>query len=334
MQEGVESDPIEERVPRTDGDNPRQLRYAGTFENIFGNFGGWKMADRVWYFAVGGNRQGPISEDDLHARIASGEIKADTLVWNSGMADWARAGTVPGLIGPGAPAMPPGAPALPRTAIAEADGGQQGQPLSTSVGTWGLFGRSVLVIIGSLLVIPTPWVMTMFYRWFIPQIVLPNGRRVTFGGEAGDIWHIFMLQALLGYAGFVHKGLPFLLIPLNVLFNFMVVRWILGKLRWDGQAEPLRFTGSYWGLLGWIALLWVSIISLIGWAWVVTAMTRWMCRNIEGSREQLSFVASGFGVLGHFALFTLTCVFVIPIPWMLAWLTRWMVSQFHLSQRA
>ena len=65
------------------------------------------MADRVWYFAVGGNRQGPISEDDLHARIARGEIRPDTLVWNSSMADWAKAGTVPGLMGPAAAAMPP-----------------------------------------------------------------------------------------------------------------------------------------------------------------------------------------------------------------------------------
>jgi hypothetical protein len=289
------------------------------------------MADQVWYFAVGGNRQGPISEDDLYAKIASGEIKADTLVWNSGMTDWARTGTVPGLMGASAPAMPPGASALPSTSY---PGGEEGQALSTSVGTWGLFGRALLVIIGSLLVIPTPWVMTIFYRWFIPQIELPNRRRVTFAGEAGDIWYIFMLSALLGYAGFIHQGLPLLLIPLNALFNIMLMRWLFSKLRWEGQAEPLQFVGSYWGLLGWLALLWVSLLSIVGWAWVTTAMTRWTCRNIEGSREQMSFVASGWGVLWRFIVFTIACGFIIPIPWMLAWLTRWMISQFHLRARA
>lgn len=286
------------------------------------------MTDRLWYFAVGGNRQGPISDEQLHGKISSGEIRADTLVWHSGLSDWTKAGDIPGLIGPGAPPVPRSTPP------AVVDGGQEGMPLATTVGTWGLFGRVVLVVIGSLLVIPTPWVMTSFYRWFVPQLELPNGKRVTFAGNAGDIWYIFMLAALLGYAGLIHQGLPFLLIPLNALFNFMIVRWLIGNLRWDGQSEPLRFVGSYWGLLGWLALLWVSVLSIIGWAWVTTAMTRWMCRNIEGSGEQLSFVASGWGVLWRFVVFTIACIFIIPIPWMLAWLTRWMISQLHLSPRA
>jgi hypothetical protein len=294
------------------------------------------MTDRVWYFAVGGNRQGPISEDQLHAKVASGEIRADTLVWNSGMADWGKAGDVPGLIGAGAPPLPPGASALPRRGSVGvvADGGQEGQPLSTTVGTWGLFGRVILVVIGSLLVIPAPWVMTMFYRWFIQHIDLPNGKRVRFEGAApGEIWYIFMLAALFGYAGVVHQGLPILLIPLSAFFNLLIIRWVIDKLRWDGQHEPLRFTGSYLGLLGWLALLWVSFFTIIGWAWVTTAMTRWLCRNIEGSNEQLSFVASGWGMLWRFVVFVIACIFIIPIPWMLGWLTRWLISQYHLSLR-
>lgn len=295
------------------------------------------MTDRVWYFAVGGSRQGPISEDQLHAKVASGEVRADTLVWNSGMADWGKAGDVPGLIGAGAPPLPPGAPALPRTLPAGvvADGGQEGQPLSTTVGTWGLFGRGIVVAIGSLLVIPAPWVMIWFYRWFIPQIELPNGKRVTFDGTApGEIWYIFMLSGLLAYAGTIHQALPILLIPLNAFFNLLIIRWVLSKLRWDGQHEPLRFTGSYIGLLGWLALLWVSVFTIIGWAWATTAMTRWLCRNVEGSSEQLSFVASGWGFLWRMIVFVVACIFIIPIPWMVAWLVRWLISQYHLSQRA
>jgi len=296
------------------------------------------MTDRVWYFAVGGNRQGPISEDQLRANVASGEIRADTLVWNSGMADWGKASDVPGLIGAGAPPLPPGAPALPRTVPAGvpgavADGGQEGQPFSTTVGTWGLFGRSIVVIIGSLLVIPAPWVMTWFYRWFIPHIEVPNGKRVTFEGAPLDIWYIIMGSALLGYAGVVHQGLPFLLLPLTAFFNLLTIRWVISKLRWDGQHEPLRFAGSYLGLLGWFAFLMISFISIIGWAWVTTAMARWLCRNVEGSNEQLSFVASGWGVLWRTVLFVLGCCVIIPIPWLLRWLTRWFVSQTCLSNR-
>jgi hypothetical protein len=246
------------------------------------------------------------------------------------MTDWTKAGAVPGLMGAGAPPMPPGAPALPASMTG---GGTGGTALIPHFGTWPLFGYSVLVIIGSFLVIPAPWVMTMFYRRFIPEIELPNGRRVTFAGEPLDIWYIFMLGALLGYAGFIHQALPLVLLPLNALFNLMIVRWVMAKLRWDGQGEPLRFVGSYWGLLGWFAFLWVSLLSIIGWAWVATAMGRWMCRNIEGAREELTFVASGWGLLWRFFVFAIACGFIIPIPWMIAWFTRWMVSQYHLGPR-
>jgi len=291
------------------------------------------MADRVWYFASGGNRVGPVSEDDLHARIASGEIKADTLVWNSGMADWAKAGAIPGLMGPSAPPMPPGASALPPT-VAEADGGQEGLPLSTTVGTWGLFGRILLVIIGTVLVIPAPWVMTSFYRWFIPQIDLPNDRRVTFAGEAGEIWYIFMLRALTSYGGAIHQAVPLVLLFFIAFLDLTIIRWVAGKLRWEGQSEQLRFAGGYGGVLACFLAFAFSLITIIGWAWVATAATRWICRNIEGSGAQLSFVASGWGLLWRTIVFSLACAFVIPIPWMIAWYTRWMVSQFHLSARA
>ena len=179
-----------------------------------------------------------------------------------------------------------------------------------------------------------PWVMVWFYRWFVPQIQLPNGKQVRFEGTApGEIWYILMLAALLGYAGAVHQALPILLIPLNAFFTLLTIRLVTSKLRWDGQHEPLRFTGSYLGLLGWLAFLVVSFISIIGWAWVTTAMARWLCRNVEGSSEQLSFVASGWGILWRFFVFSIACLFIIPIPWMVAWLVRWLISQYHLSPR-
>src|SRR5262249_1665002 len=152
-------------------DKRTQLRYRGTRASAFSLGENKIMTDRVWYFAVGGNRQGPISDDQMRAGIAGGQIRADTLVWHSGLSDWTKAGDIPGLIGPGAPPSP-----VPRAAPPElVDGGQEGMPLATTVGTWGLFGRVILIVIGTFLIVPAPWVMTWFYRWFIPQIDLPNG---------------------------------------------------------------------------------------------------------------------------------------------------------------
>src|SRR5688572_11074286 len=63
-----------------------------------------------WYYAAGGQQQGPVDDAQLDALFSSGQINADTLIWREGMANWlpfrqARSGS-PAL---GAPPIQPGA---------------------------------------------------------------------------------------------------------------------------------------------------------------------------------------------------------------------------------
>lgn len=58
-----------------------------------------------WYFVENGQQKGPVTQDQLDELSRQGAIKADTLVWTDGMANWlpysqARPGT-------GAAPMPP-----------------------------------------------------------------------------------------------------------------------------------------------------------------------------------------------------------------------------------
>lgn len=41
-----------------------------------------------WYYAKGGSQQGPVSSEDLQAKISSGELAASDLIWRDGMKDW------------------------------------------------------------------------------------------------------------------------------------------------------------------------------------------------------------------------------------------------------
>ncbi len=50
-----------------------------------------------WYLAIGGQKVGPLSEDDTVRRIRGGEIDAGTLVFTAGMTNWTPLGAVPGL---------------------------------------------------------------------------------------------------------------------------------------------------------------------------------------------------------------------------------------------
>ena len=62
-----------------------------------------------WYYVKDGERIGPIGRGQLDARVAAGEVNAETLVWTVGMGAWMRAGAVTELGLPPAPLRPPSA---------------------------------------------------------------------------------------------------------------------------------------------------------------------------------------------------------------------------------
>ena len=47
------------------------------------------MSDRVWYVAVGGQQQGPLSREELLAGVSAGRYGRDAYVFTQGMANWA-----------------------------------------------------------------------------------------------------------------------------------------------------------------------------------------------------------------------------------------------------
>ncbi|PTY08248.1 RDD family protein [Opitutaceae bacterium EW11] len=47
-----------------------------------------------WYYAINGQRQGPVTEAEFEQLLRDGVIRPDTLVWRQGMANWQRHGDV------------------------------------------------------------------------------------------------------------------------------------------------------------------------------------------------------------------------------------------------
>ena len=43
-----------------------------------------------YYYAVGGERQGPVSEEELKTLIQTKAVNAETLIWHAGLKDWKR----------------------------------------------------------------------------------------------------------------------------------------------------------------------------------------------------------------------------------------------------
>ena len=66
-----------------------------------------------FFVAVNGQQAGPFGMDVLAAQVQQGQLTRDTLVWQTGMAQWARAadvGTLAALFGATPPPLPPQAP--------------------------------------------------------------------------------------------------------------------------------------------------------------------------------------------------------------------------------
>jgi hypothetical protein len=245
------------------------------------------------------------------------------------MAGWQKAGDVPGLMSSAA-----GPPMMPRSgspAVAAGDGGF-GSPLSADLPMWSLLGRGLLYVIGVFLIIPAPWVATAFYRWFVSRIQVPGRGNLYFTGQVGDIWWVFVLMGLANYIGVYDNRFQLIGNVAEAVLSWLVLRWVLGNLATSGQKLPTSFDGNIWAFIGWNILLAISFITIIGWAWVSTAWTRWICRNITGTRREVVFNASGLDVLWRTLVMAIGCVFVIPIPWVIRWYAQWYVSQFALAQ--
>ena len=65
------------------------------------------MANGEWYYARGGQQQGPVEAHVVQEMIRSGQLHPSDLVWQQGMPNWLAAGQVPQLFPDQNAAVPP-----------------------------------------------------------------------------------------------------------------------------------------------------------------------------------------------------------------------------------
>jgi hypothetical protein len=261
--------------------------------------------------------------------MGRGAITADTLVWTEGMANWQRAGDIPGLFsGTGSSPV-----ILPAEAHA-AHGGYGGGPMSIELGIWELTWRSVVLWIGLIFFPLTPWVVAMYSRWMVSRVHVPQRPNLAFTGRAVTLLWYFAALVLLAIVATISSDLVnVVLIFAQPLLYWLLVKWFVANLSSDGQPLALSFSGSYWVYLGWNVLMVLSAFTIIGWAWVYVAQMRWICRHVQGTRREIVFHASGLEFLWRSLVTLFACLFIIPIPWVLRWFIGWQVSQLVLVER-
>jgi hypothetical protein len=289
------------------------------------------MADRSWFFASQGQQQGPYPAAQLRDLIAKGIVTAATLVWSEGMADWQKAGDIPGLFsGYSGPPAVPGAQRSPTSA----DGNYGDGSLSVDFGIWDFVWRSLVLIIGFLFIVPAPWVTLMYCQWLVSCVRVPQRPNLTFTGRAVDLMWFYAYVLVVIVAAFAKSQILSMVINIGQLaLYWLLIKWFMANLSSNGQPLGLSFSGSFWGFLGYSLLAVLAIFTIIGWAWVYVAQLRWMCRHIDGTRREVVFNGTGLEFLWRAIVTAIACAFIIPIPWMYRWLTRWLASQTALVER-
>jgi hypothetical protein len=291
------------------------------------------MSAGFWFLDREHKQCGPVGEEEFVRLIRAGTIGRDTQMWTTGMSEWRMAGQVDrfaplfGASGPPAVPLEGRAPSAPPN-----------HALSASLPVWGLFGRALLLMLGFLLIIPSPWTGTWFYKWLCERVTLPDGRPLKFAGQPGDIWWLFVAWSVAiwigqfpyGAADQFHYG-ELVTLPLSWILGVLLLKWICAKLGTEDAGLRLSFEGGYLPYIGWNLLLMISVITIIGWAWVAKYMMQWICRNVRGTVE-FEFTATGLSILWRTVVFVLLSILLIPIPWLMRWYARWMISQLSVAK--
>lgn len=286
------------------------------------------MSNRYWFYADRGQQQGPFPEAQFRDFIARGMVRADTLVWTEGMAAWQSAGEIPGFFSPaGRPRSMPGR--MP--AAANGDGGA----LSIDFEILDFVVRFLVFVVGAIFIVPLPWVLVSNLKWLTARTRVPGRPDLGFTGEPMTIlWYylgavaVIIILHIIG--GRITSILSFLI---EVGLGWAGLRWFFANLSSRDQPLGLSFSGPYWTYLGWNVLGALSTITIVGWAWVYTAQTRWIYRNVDGTQREIVFKASGLEYLWRAIVCIFASAFIIPIPWVARWMMGWLASQTVLVER-
>lgn len=292
------------------------------------------MASRSWFFASNGQQQGPYPEAQFRDLIARGAVTPQTLVWSEGMAGWQKAGEVPGLMSGGM------APPIPQDGEPAIGGGYGGvRSMSVELGVWELTWRSILLFLGLIVIIPTPWVLCWYTNWLMSRVQVPGRPNLSFTGTPGTIalWYfagivvLIILSVIANLAS--SRAIGNLGGIAELVLNWLFLRYLIANIASNGQPLGFSFSGSFWAYFGWNILTVASVLTIVGWAWVYTAQMRWICRNIQGTRRQVVFKGAGLQFLWRAVVAALVSIFIISIPWVYRWMMRWQLSQTELVPR-
>jgi hypothetical protein len=197
------------------------------------------------------------------------------------------------------------------------------------------------MLVSSILIVPGAWALAAVCRWFCRNLKFSDGRTATFTGRGGEIVGWWILAVLFGGIRFNiggSHGYGIRIVNARVGIPVAIAAWLLGAfagwqiLRWCVRSvafesgERFSFEGGFWSLLGWDLFVDLLVLTIIGWAWGLAAMYRWMTENTRSEKAELRFHGEGHQILWRVVVTMLLCILIVPIPWAILWYSRWLTA--------
>lgn len=248
------------------------------------------MQDDEWYLVIGRRRVGPVTEADLVARLRSGEINGQTLIWTEGQDGWLPLATrLPALLGSAAAIsneapLPGAAPQPPPVQPTTANLGWAEAPRAPAGAEWTDTA-------------PHPW-----RRYFARQtdsLLLGLFCGVLVFAIVGAIWPDVAQRALTGIEGplgqfILGTGMQLAMMPISAvlvgLTGFTPGKWLFGVRVLAEDGRPIGVTRALAREFGVFILgfgLGLPLISLIA---LLTAHGRLQSRKITVWDERGHFI--------------------------------------------
>jgi len=181
-----------------------------------------------------------------------------------------------------------------------------------------------------------PWIFEAVCRWFCQALRFSDDSRADFSGRGGQIFGWWILWMLAGHRWNIatpeRVALEIALFFLGLWSTLNVLRWFVSHIELT-TGRRLVFDGGYVELLGWQILLALSVLTIIGWAWALAAMYRWLADHTSGPDAVVKFHGVGGQILWRTLAAFLFSIPVVTIPWAWLWYARWLVRSTTLEGR-
>lgn len=216
-------------------------------------------------------------------------------------------------------------------------------------GAMACLGYTLLCFVLALFIVPTAWGVAAVFGWWCASLRFEDDTRAEFTGAAGRVWPLFAVAVFLSIlpglaasiaehshhpsASLYQAAVQLALLPLAVLVNLHIFRWIFGGIRLE-PGGTMTFSGRYLPYLGWTLACVLSVFTIIGWAWAYVGLARWFCRNLEGGDGYgVEFAGTGWSLLWHSVLWLIGIVLILPIPWTLRYMFVWWTENLRIIRR-